>query len=115
MHRHRRRPDIPARPAPIAQPEDAGLRIGRMLHRVADLYLLTAMEHGTLDCLAIAHCPLIKRERYSPMRRRPLTERARSSPSGDPPAIAHSLGETRYVGDPTIDGALSNIEQFGQP
>ena len=49
MHRHRRRPDIPILPTPIAQPEDAGLRVGWVLHLVGDLPLFTAMKDGALD------------------------------------------------------------------
>lgn len=96
MRRIRRGPDIPARPAPIAQPEDAGLRIGWMLHRVADLYLLTAMEPGALDRMAIAQRPLIERPRPRP------SAIARPSRTG--------LGEARYVSDPSIDGPSADIE-----
>src|ERR1700704_3367105 len=38
----------------IAQPEDAGLRIGRVVHGVGNRPLHAAMQHGTFDLMAVA-------------------------------------------------------------
>jgi hypothetical protein len=85
---------------PIAQPEDAGARIGRMVHRVADGVLPPFVQHRALDRLLIAHGALV--------------EAARHPGIGDDPALAHRRGECGVRGDPVVDGTRADAEQAGQ-
>src|SRR5215510_14169095 len=60
----RDRPHVPAVRPPVAQPENAGLGVGRIVHGVGELPLLTAMEHAALDRQLKADGAFVKAARH---------------------------------------------------
>ncbi|MPZ29975.1 MAG: hypothetical protein GEV13_03075 [Rhodospirillales bacterium] len=84
----------------VAQPEDAGPRIGRIVHDVLEGPLFALMQHRALDRAAAAH--------------RALVEAARHPRIGDDPALAHRFRKRRMAGDPVVDGARRDVEEARQ-
>jgi hypothetical protein len=75
----------------VAQPEHAGLGVGRVGHRVGDLVLLAPVERGAGDLVA---------ETLGP-----LEQGADDYAVGDSAAAIHRVGEVGMGGDPVVDGA----------
>lgn len=84
----------------IAQPEDAGLRIGRIPHDVGDRPLLAAMQHGALDLVAVTH--------------RAGEQAARDPGIGEVAPLAQCRRELGNGGDPVVDRAPGDAEEAGQ-
>ena len=82
---------VPVPALPIAQPEDAGARIGRQMHLVGEGVFPALVQHRALDLVVVAD--------------RTLVEAARHPGIGDRAGLAHRRGERRMTGDPVVDGA----------
>jgi hypothetical protein len=84
----------------VAQPEDAGARVGRQVHRVGEGVLLALVQHGARHLALVAD--------------RALEEAARHAGIGQHPRLAHCRGEGGMGRDPVVDGARRHLEEGRQ-
>ena len=84
----------------VAQPEDAGARVGRQVHRVGERVLPALMQHRARHLALVAH--------------RALVEAARDAGIGQHAGLAHRLGEGGMGCDPVVDGARRHFEESRQ-
>jgi hypothetical protein len=94
------RPIAPALAAAVAQPEDAGLDIGRIVGRAGHRLELATDDDRALDGSVVSD--------------RARIEAARHLGVGDEPAAPHGLAEVGVPGDPIVDGAWGYGEERRQ-
>jgi hypothetical protein len=84
----------------VAQPEDAGARVGRQVHRVGERVLPALMQHGARHLALVAHGALVKATRHASV--------------GQDAGLAHRRGERGLGRDPVVDGARGHLEEARQ-
>jgi len=89
----------PLRPGvalPVAQPENAGPCVGRIVHAVLERPLLAVMQYRAFDRAAVADRTLVETACHPRIRH--------------DPARAHRGGEGGMARDPVVDGARRDFE-----
>jgi hypothetical protein len=84
----------------IAQPEDGGPDIGRRVHRLPQDHRLAPIEHDPRGLVAVADGTRIKAARHRAV--------------GKHAAALHRLGELGMFLQPVVDGAVADLERFGE-
>src|SRR4030088_2882436 len=79
----------------IAQPEDAGVRVGWIVQGVGNLPLLATMPHGAFDLVVVAH--------------RPGEQLARNPGIGKVASVAQRRRELGDGGDPVVDRCAGGV------
>ncbi len=97
--RRRLGPRLPVLALAVAQPEHAGLGVGRIGHGVGDRLLVAAIVRGAGDLVA------------EPLGA--LEQGTDDHAIGDGAAAIHRVGEVGVGGDPVVDGAGGNAEEAG--
>jgi hypothetical protein len=96
----RRRPVGPVLAPTVAQPEDAGADVRRIVHLLGENSLLAAPQHRAPHFARIAD--------------RALVERVRHAAVGHSAALEHGSGELGNARDPVVDGARRHVEETGE-
>lgn len=91
-------PVAPQLGLPVAQPEHAGVGVGRIVDLGRDDLLLAAERFATLDDLLEADGALVEAVRHLGV--------------GQQPAVAHGLAERGVRGHPVVDGARAHLEEL---
>jgi hypothetical protein len=84
----------------VAQPEDAGPNIGRLVHRLGHRHRLAAVEHDPGGLVGVADGARI--------------EAVRDATVGESASPLHRLGELGMFLQPVVDRAVADLEGVGQ-